>query len=105
MCRVGRIDTWYFKSIPSFSACLGGSRSVEHLHDCLDYCPFSSADESQFYLQLFQNSADIEKSLIAALKVQYHMPTAYVLINCDLGSEEEILKELRKLSEVIEVSG
>jgi DNA-binding Lrp family transcriptional regulator len=105
MCRVGRIDTWYFKSIPSFSACLGGNRSVEHLHDCLDYCPFSSADESQFYLQLFQNSADIEKSLIAALKVQYHMPTAYVLINCDLGSEEEILKELRKLPEVIEVSG
>ncbi len=33
------------------------------------------------------------------------MPTAYVLINCDLGSEEEIIKELKKLSEVIEVSG
>jgi DNA-binding Lrp family transcriptional regulator len=35
----------------------------------------------------------------------FAMPTAYVLINCDLGSEEEILKELRKLPEVIEVSG
>jgi DNA-binding Lrp family transcriptional regulator len=33
------------------------------------------------------------------------MPTAYVLINCDLGSEEEILKELRRLIEVVELSG
>lgn len=33
------------------------------------------------------------------------MPTAYVLINCDLGSEEEILLEIRKLPEVTEVSG
>lgn len=33
------------------------------------------------------------------------MPTAYVLINCDLGSEEEILKELKRLNEVLEVSG
>ena len=33
------------------------------------------------------------------------MPTAYVLINCDLGSEEEILKELRRLNEVVELRG
>ena len=33
------------------------------------------------------------------------MPTAYVLINCDLGSEEEILRELKKIPEIIEVSG
>jgi DNA-binding Lrp family transcriptional regulator len=33
------------------------------------------------------------------------MPTAYVLINCDLGSEDDIIKELKKLSEVVEVSG
>ncbi len=33
------------------------------------------------------------------------MPTAYVLINCDLGAEEEIIKELQKLPEVVEVSG
>lgn len=33
------------------------------------------------------------------------MPTAYVLINCDLGSEEEILQEIKKLSGVSEVSG
>lgn len=33
------------------------------------------------------------------------MPTAYVLINCDLGSEEEIIRELKKLSESVEVSG
>ena len=33
------------------------------------------------------------------------MPTAYVLINCDLGSESDIIKELKKLPEVVEVSG
>ena len=33
------------------------------------------------------------------------MPTAYVLINCDLGSEEEIIRELKKFSEAVEVSG
>ena len=33
------------------------------------------------------------------------MPTAYVLINCDLGSEDEIIKELKKLPGSIEVSG
>ena len=33
------------------------------------------------------------------------MPTAYVLINCDLGSEDDIIKELRKLPEIVEVSG
>ncbi len=33
------------------------------------------------------------------------MPTAYVLINCDLGSEEEIIKQVKKLPEVTEVSG
>ena len=38
-------------------------------------------------------------------KAKAAMPTAYVLINCDLGSEEEIIKELKKLPEAIEVSG
>lgn len=33
------------------------------------------------------------------------MPTAYVLINCDLGSEEEIIRELKKMPGTIEVSG
>jgi DNA-binding Lrp family transcriptional regulator len=33
------------------------------------------------------------------------MPTAYVLINCDLGSEEDIIKNLKKLPEAVEVSG
>jgi DNA-binding Lrp family transcriptional regulator len=33
------------------------------------------------------------------------MPTAYVLINCELGSEEEIIKELKKLPGTVEVSG
>ncbi len=33
------------------------------------------------------------------------MATAYILINCDLGSEEEIMKEVDKLPDVVEVSG
>ncbi|RMF30888.1 MAG: Lrp/AsnC family transcriptional regulator [Candidatus Nitrosothermus koennekii] len=33
------------------------------------------------------------------------MPTAYVLINCDLGSEEEIINEIKKIPEVVEVNG
>jgi DNA-binding Lrp family transcriptional regulator len=33
------------------------------------------------------------------------MPTAYVLINCDLGSEEEIIRELKKMPGTVEVSG
>jgi DNA-binding Lrp family transcriptional regulator len=37
--------------------------------------------------------------------ITMQMPTAYVLINCDLGSEEEIIKQVKKLPEVVEVSG
>jgi DNA-binding Lrp family transcriptional regulator len=33
------------------------------------------------------------------------MPSAYVLINCDLGSEEEIIKEIKKMDGVKEVEG
>ena len=33
------------------------------------------------------------------------MATAYVLINCDLGYEEEIIEELKHLSDVKEVRG
>jgi len=33
------------------------------------------------------------------------MPIAYVLITCDLGSEEPIIKELEKIKEVKEVRG
>jgi DNA-binding Lrp family transcriptional regulator len=33
------------------------------------------------------------------------MPTAYVLINCDLGSEGDIIRDLNKLPEAVEVSG
>ena len=33
------------------------------------------------------------------------MPTAYILVNCDLGSEEEIIRELKKMPETIEISG
>jgi DNA-binding Lrp family transcriptional regulator len=31
------------------------------------------------------------------------MPSAYVLINCEHDSEEEIIKELNKLPELVEV--
>lgn len=33
------------------------------------------------------------------------MPSAYVLINCDLGSEEGIIKEIKGLDGVKEVKG
>ncbi|MFQ5940798.1 MAG: Lrp/AsnC ligand binding domain-containing protein [Nitrososphaerales archaeon] len=33
------------------------------------------------------------------------MPSAYVLINCDLGSEESIIKEIKGLEGVKEVKG
>ena len=33
------------------------------------------------------------------------MPTAYVLINCDLGAEDEIIKEIKRIPEAKEVSG
>jgi len=33
------------------------------------------------------------------------MATAYVLINCELGSEESIIQKLKSLSGVVEVHG
>ena len=33
------------------------------------------------------------------------MPSAYVLITCDLGSEENIIKEIRVIADVKEVKG
>lgn len=33
------------------------------------------------------------------------MPTAYVLINCDLGYEDEIINELNRLPGIIEATG
>ena len=33
------------------------------------------------------------------------MVTAYVLINCDMGSEEQIIEELKHFSDVKEVHG
>jgi DNA-binding Lrp family transcriptional regulator len=32
------------------------------------------------------------------------MPTAFVLINCDIGSEGDIIKEIKQLPEVIDVT-
>ena len=33
------------------------------------------------------------------------MATAYVLINCELGSEESIIQQLKSLDDVVEVHG
>ena len=33
------------------------------------------------------------------------MPTAYILVNCTLGSEEKIIAEISKLPEIKEVRG
>ena len=33
------------------------------------------------------------------------MPTAYILVNCILGSEENVIKEIAKVSDVKEVRG
>lgn len=33
------------------------------------------------------------------------LPTAYILVNCTLGSEEKIIEEIAKLSDVKEVRG
>jgi len=33
----------------------------------------------------------------------YHVPSAYVLINSELGSENEILEKIRKVPEVVDV--
>ncbi len=32
------------------------------------------------------------------------MPTAYVLLNCDLGSEGEIIEKIKQVPEVVEVT-
>ncbi len=33
----------------------------------------------------------------------YYVPTTYVLINCELGSENEVFEKIRKIPEVVEV--
>jgi DNA-binding Lrp family transcriptional regulator len=33
------------------------------------------------------------------------MPTAYILINCDLGYEDEIINDLNKLPGIVEATG
>ncbi len=32
------------------------------------------------------------------------MPTAYVLLNCDLGAESDIIKKIKQVPEVVEVT-
>ena len=52
-----------------------------------------------------QGKCDLLNYLLHSFNIHIHMPTAYVLINCDLGSEEEIIREIKKLPETVEVSG
>ncbi len=33
------------------------------------------------------------------------MPTAYVLLNCSLGSEEKVIEQLKQIESIKEVSG
>ena len=33
------------------------------------------------------------------------MPTAYILVNCSLGSEEKIIAEISKIADIKEVRG
>ena len=35
----------------------------------------------------------------------YYVATAYILINCELGSEESIIQQLKNIDSVIEVHG
>ena len=39
------------------------------------------------------------------LEVEIQLSAAYVLINCDLGSEEFVISELKLIEEVVEVHG
>jgi len=41
----------------------------------------------------------------STLSLNASMPTAYVLINCDLGSEDEIISQLKKMPGTVEVNG
>ena len=45
------------------------------------------------------------KTLKYLLFVFFDVPTAYNLVNCALGSEEKIINEIAKLSDVKEVRG
>ena len=63
--------------------------------------------ENQFYFHyagvicLLKNNRSID---IFAL-YRYNMATAYVLINCELGSEESIISQLKAINGVKEVHG
>jgi DNA-binding Lrp family transcriptional regulator len=46
-----------------------------------------------------------QKTLKYLLFVFFDVPTAYILVNCALGSEEKIINEIAKLSDVKEVRG
>ena len=37
--------------------------------------------------------------------MNYYVATAYVLINCELGSEESIIQQLKNIDGVIETNG
>lgn len=43
--------------------------------------------------------------ILSKCSVCHKMPTSYILVNCTLGSEEKIITEIAKLSDVKEVRG
>ena len=54
-------------------------------------------------LIIFHTRAHHSSLILLLLKMI--MPTAYVLLNCELGHENEIINELKKLPGVVEVEG
>jgi DNA-binding Lrp family transcriptional regulator len=49
-----------------------------------------------------QNILGLSISIIANRRIMKNMPAAFVLINAEIGSEEEVLKELNKVEGVTE---
>jgi DNA-binding Lrp family transcriptional regulator len=52
-----------------------------------------------------QSAWDSEKTKILNTCIFDIMPSAYILVNCTLGSEEKIINEISKLPDVKEVRG
>ena len=47
----------------------------------------------------------IEQEYYILERIRYQMAEAFVLINCEIGSEESVIEKLNSISEVIEVHG
>lgn len=66
----------------------------------------SSILDKFFSLAIMENNQSALKRLKYLMLVVFDiMPTAFILVNCTLGSEEKIINEIAKLSDVKEVRG